>query len=79
MDNKRIIGKILIDRNLAIQSKGFATYLPLGRPEILAEFLDRWQVDEILLMDRTASVRGEVIAAEIVSTVVEVCRTPLTV
>ena len=79
MDNKRIIGKILIDRNLAIQSKGFSTYLPLGRPEILAEFLDQWQVDEILLIDRSASIRGAVIDADIISTVVEVCRSPLTV
>ncbi len=79
MDNKRIVGKILIDRNLAIQSKGFSTYLPLGKPEILAEFLDQWQVDEVLLIDRTASIRGTVIGADIISTVVEVCRTPLTV
>jgi len=79
MDNKRIVGKILIDRNLAIQSKGFSTYLPLGKPEILAEFLDQWQVDEVLLIDRTASIRGEVIDADIISTVVEVCRSPLTV
>ncbi len=79
MDNKRIVGKILIDKNLAIQSKGFSTYLPLGRPEILAEFLDQWQVDEILLLDRTASIRDEVIDADIISTVVEVCRSPLTV
>ncbi len=79
MDNKRIIGKILIDGNLAIQSKGFSTYLPLGKPEILAEFLDQWQVDEILLIDRSASTRGTVIDADIISTVVEVCRSPLTV
>ncbi len=79
MDNKRIIGKILIDNHLAIQSKGFSTYLPIGKPEILAEFLDRWQVDEVLLLDRSASIRGTVIDANIISTVVEVCRTPLTV
>ncbi len=79
MDNKRIIGKILIDRNLAIQSKGFSTFLPLGKPEILAEFLDQWQVDEVLMIDRSASIRGTVIDADIISTVVEVCRSPLTV
>ncbi len=79
MDNKRLVGKILIDHNLAIQSKGFSTYLPLGKPEILAEFLDQWQVDEILLIDRTASIRGTVIDADIISAVVEVCRSPLTV
>ncbi len=79
MDNKRLVGKILIDKNLAIQSKGFSTYLPLGKPHILAEFLDQWEVDEILLIDRTASRRGTTISASIISSVVEVCRTPLTV
>lgn len=79
MDNKRIIGKILIDESLAIQSKGFSRYLPLGKPEILAEFLDQWQVDEVLLLDRSASARGKTISADIVARVVEVCRTPLTV
>jgi len=79
MDNKRIIGKILIDKQLAIQSKGFAMYLPLGKPEILAEALDQWQVDEVLLIDRSASINKTTIDEKIVERVVEVCRSPLTV
>ena len=79
MDNRRVIGKILLNGNWAVQSKHFKTHLPLGRPEIIAEFLDHWQVDEILLIDRLASREGRTIDPDIVSRVVEVCRTPLTV
>jgi len=79
MDNRRIIGKILLNGHWAIQSKGFNTYLPVGKPEILAEFLDHWQVDEILVIDRLATREGRCINSDIIRAIVEVCRTPLTV
>lgn len=39
-----------------MQSFGYCRYLPLGRPEILVENLDRWGADEILVqcIDRSA-------------------------
>ena len=46
---KRIIGSIVAKRGLAVQSFGFRRYLPLGNPSLLAENLDRWGADEILL------------------------------
>jgi cyclase len=49
MLKKRLIGVITVKNGLAVQSFGYARYLPLGRPEVLAENLDRWGVDEILL------------------------------
>ncbi|MVO78003.1 hypothetical protein GON01_08660 [Sphingomonas sp. MAH-20] len=53
---KRIIGVITVKNGWAVQSIGYRRYLPLGRPEILAENLDRWGADEILLqcIDRSA-------------------------
>ena len=55
MLKKRIVGVITVRNGLAVQSFGYRRYLPLGRPEILAENLDRWGVDEILIqcIDRT--------------------------
>ena len=79
MDNRRIIGKILLNGHWAIQSKNFETFLPIGRPEIVAEFLDQWQVDEILITDRLASRENRCIDVDIIRSIVEVCRTPLTV
>lgn len=52
---KRLIGVITVKNDWAVQSFGFNRYLPLGRPEVIAENLDWWQIDEILIanIDRT--------------------------
>jgi cyclase len=46
---KRLIGVVTVRRGWAVQSFGYNRWLPLGRPEVLVENLDRWGVDEILL------------------------------
>lgn len=55
MITKRIVGVVTVKDGWAVQSFGFERYLPLGRPEVLVENLDRWGADEILLqcIDRT--------------------------
>lgn len=57
---KRLIGVIAVRNGWAVQSFGFKNYLPLGKPEVMVENLDRWQLDEILVlsMDRTPLVLG---------------------
>ena len=55
---KRLIGVITVRNGWAVQSFGYRRYLPLGKPEVLAENLDRWGVDEILLQCIDRSVRG---------------------
>ncbi len=44
----------------AVQSFGYQRYLPLGRPEVLVENLDRWGADEIIVqcIDRTRAGLG---------------------
>lgn len=78
MLTRRIIGKILVNRTLAIQSKAFKQYLPLGRPEIIAEALDEWGVDEILLVDRAARKENVCVETGLIKSIVEHCRAPLT-
>lgn len=60
MVKKRLVGVITVKRGWAVQSFGYRRYLPLGRPECLAENLDRWGADEIVvvLIDRTRSGEG---------------------
>ncbi len=43
-----------------MQSFGYRSHLPLGRPEVLAENLDRWGADEIILqcIDRSSQQLG---------------------
>ena len=56
MLKKRLIGVVTVKDGFAVQSFGYRNYLPLGRPETLAENLDRWGADEILVqcIDRSA-------------------------
>jgi imidazole glycerol-phosphate synthase subunit HisF len=57
---RRLVGVITVKDGWAVQSFGYSRYLPLGRPEVLAENLDRWGADEILLqcIDRGALALG---------------------
>ena len=50
MLKKRLAGLITVLDGWAVQSIGYKKYLPLGRPEIIAENLERWGVDEILVL-----------------------------
>ena len=60
MLKKRIIGVVTVLNGWAVQSIGYRKYLPLGRPNIIAENLDRWGVDEIMIIsiDRTINKLG---------------------
>ena len=49
MIKKRLVGVVTVLEGWAVQSFGYGRYLPLGRPEIHVENLDRWGADEILL------------------------------
>lgn len=60
MIRKRLLGVITVRQGWAVQSIGYRTHLPMGRPEVVAENLDRWGVDEILLqcIDRSTGDLG---------------------
>lgn len=60
MLKKRIAGTITVKNGWAVQSVGYRRYFPLGRPEIIAENLDHWGVDEIIIhcIDRSHKQAG---------------------
>ncbi|QUL37337.1 HisA/HisF-related TIM barrel protein [Erythrobacter sp. JK5] len=60
MIKKRLVGVVTVRGGWAVQSFGYGRYLPLGRPEVLVQNLDRWGADEILLqcIDRSSSGEG---------------------
>ena len=60
MLKKRLVGVVTVKGGQAVQSFGYQRYLPLGRPEVLVENLDRWGVDEIVVqcIDRTCNGLG---------------------
>ena len=60
MLKKRIIGVVNVIEDMAVQSFGYSSYLPLGNPVCVVENLDRWGADEILLnvIDRSREKSG---------------------
>lgn len=46
----RLIGVVLVRNGTAVQSIGFRTYRPVGAPHIAVKYLDRWGVDEVVLL-----------------------------
>lgn len=78
MLKKRIIACLLVQGNIVVQSAGFKKRLPVGRPEIAAEFLDAWGVDEILLLKIDARGPGDILDPELVRRVADRCFAPLT-
>lgn len=55
MVKKRLIACLLMRKGLIVQSIGFGRYLPIGRPKFPIEFLVKWDVDEIVLLDMSAA------------------------
>lgn len=55
MLKKRVIATVVVKDGLVVQSVGFKKYLPVGKPPIALEFLNSWGIDEIILIDISAS------------------------
>lgn len=79
MIKKRIVGVILVREGIVVQSLGFRRYLPLGRPEIAAEYLNDWGVDEIAFLDISPQAASKGPELEIVGRVARSCQVPLLV
>lgn len=76
---KRLIGCIVVRGGLAVQSFGFHKYLPIGKPEIVAKFLNDWEVDEIVLLDIDATPAARAPDYRLVERVARSIYTPMSV
>ncbi len=79
MLKKRLIATLLVRDRLIVQSFGFKKYLPIGRPRFPIEFVVRWDVDEIVLLDMSASKRGTGPDEAVLEMLSQYCYVPLTV
>lgn len=66
---KRIVACLFVRDGRVVQSHGFGRYLPVGRPEIAARFLDSWGADAIALVDIDARAQGRTIDPRLVERV----------
>lgn len=79
MLKKRLIACLLIRNNLIVQSIGFNRYLPIGHPRFPIEFVAKWDVDEIILLDMNASFENRVFNIALLQLLSQYCFVPLTV
>ena len=76
---KRVIACLFLKGGRVVQSIGFNRYLPVGRADIAARFLDSWGIDEIMLIDMDARREGRLIDLATVERVSSNIFVPLTV
>lgn len=55
MLKRRIVACLVVKNGLVVQSISFKKYLPVGKSAISVEFLNRWGIDEIVLLDIDAT------------------------
>jgi imidazole glycerol-phosphate synthase subunit HisF len=79
MLKKRLIACLLLREGLIVQSLGFNRYLPIGRPRFPIEFVVKWDVDEIVLLDMSASPENRGPDAEVLEMLSQFCYVPLTI
>ena len=79
MLKKRLIACLLIKDDLIVQSIGFNKYLPIGNPKFPLEFLNKWDVDEIVLLDISAHKEKRKLNLKILEILSKSCFVPLTV
>lgn len=77
MLKKRIIAAILMIDGLVVQSIGFKKYLPIGKIDIVVEFLEYWDVDEIVIIDIGATLNGKCVSHESIKKVSKRCFVPI--
>ena len=60
MLKKRLVGAVTIKNSMVVQSFGYNRYLPIGKPKVVVENLDRWGIDVIFIqvIDRSKNNLG---------------------
>jgi cyclase len=79
MLKKRLVACLLIRDGLIVQSIGFNKYLPIGNPRFPIEFVVKWDVDEIVLLDMSATPQGRGPNHQLIELLSHHCFIPLTV
>ena len=76
---KRLVACFLIRDGLLVQSIGFRRYLPIGHPRFPIEFVVKWDVDEVVLLDMSATAEERAPDTGVLELLSRYCFVPLTV
>ena len=72
-----IIGFINVLDNFVVQSINFNRYLPIGRPDIAISYLNKWGIDEIVVLDIKGSVKSHSELHKFLPSYVKDCQAPI--
>lgn len=75
----RIVGVLVVKGGIVVQSLNFKRYLPVGSVAVAVEYLNRWGIDEIVLLDIDATPQGQPPQFDRVREYSKFCQVPLTV
>src|SRR5829696_7555644 len=79
MLKKRIAACLPVYNGIVVQSIGFRKYLPVGKPPVALEFLNKWGIDEIILVDITGRKNRTPINFDVYRKASQRCHVPLTI
>ena len=79
MLKKRITATLVVKDGIVVQSINFKRYLPIGKPAIAIEYLNSWGIDEIIILDISATKNGKIPNYEMIRNASLKCYVPLTV
>jgi cyclase len=79
MLKKRLIPCLIVKDDIIVQSINFKRYLPIGSVKIAIDFVTKWDVDEIIILDIMASKENRSPNLQMVNFVSKQCFVPLTV
>ena len=79
MIKTRLIPCIVTRNELVVQSFGFNKYLPIGNIKTAIEFFVNWDVDEIFIIDISATAEGRAPNIDLINWAARECFVPLSV
>ena len=79
MLKSRLVACLIMRDGMIVQSFGFKQYLPIGSPKFAIEYVTRWDVDEIVFLDISATQQSRLIDGVVLEALSERCFVPLTV
>ncbi|MDC0586985.1 HisA/HisF-related TIM barrel protein [Gammaproteobacteria bacterium] len=79
MLKKRLIATLVVKDGWVVQSIGFSKFLPVGTLATSVEYLNKWGIDEILVLDIDASVKNIKPDSKMIESVSKFSQTPIAV
>lgn len=79
MLKKRLVACLIVKDGIVVQSIGFRQYLPVGSVAVAVEFLNKWGIDEIIILDIDATPKKRTPSFHLITEASKKSFVPLTV